>query len=77
MIRAPAFGSCAGLAKFIAVPGATIAAHPNAEKEAAMAQQVQLSDFEMGRTLGCGSFGRVKFAKYKPDPQPFPSLWLR
>ena len=32
-----------------------------------MAQQVQLGDFEMGRTLGCGSFGRVKFAKYKPD----------
>ncbi|CAJ1413443.1 unnamed protein product, partial [Effrenium voratum] len=31
------------------------------------AQQVQLADFEMGRTLGCGSFGRVKFAKYKPD----------
>ena len=31
------------------------------------AQQVQLSDFDMGRTLGCGSFGRVKFAKYKPD----------
>jgi len=32
-----------------------------------MAQQVQMSDFEMLRTLGCGSFGRVKFAKYKPD----------
>ena len=33
------------------------------------AQQVQLSDFELGRTLGCGSFGRVKFAKYKPEGQ--------
>eukprot|EP00930_Biecheleria_cincta_P095927 TRINITY_DN8781_c0_g1_i1.p1 TRINITY_DN8781_c0_g1~~TRINITY_DN8781_c0_g1_i1.p1 ORF type:complete len:356 (+),score=65.11 TRINITY_DN8781_c0_g1_i1:111-1070(+) len=32
-----------------------------------MAQQVHLADFEMQRTLGCGSFGRVKYAKYKPD----------
>jgi len=29
-----------------------------------MAKQVHLDDFEMQRTLGCGSFGRVKFAKY-------------
>eukprot|EP00913_Durusdinium_trenchii_P028895 g27092.t1 len=33
----------------------------------AMAKQVQLNDFEMVRTLGCGSFGRVRFAKYKPE----------
>jgi len=32
-----------------------------------MAKQVKLQDFEMIRTLGCGSFGRVKFAKYKVD----------
>jgi len=29
--------------------------------------KMQLSDFEMVRTLGCGSFGRVKYAKYKSD----------
>jgi len=28
---------------------------------------MQLSDFEMLRTLGCGSFGRVKYAKYNKD----------
>jgi len=32
-----------------------------------MAKQVNLADFQMTRTLGCGSFGRVKFAKYKQD----------
>jgi len=32
-----------------------------------MAKQVALGDFEMIRTLGCGSFGRVKLAKYKQD----------
>ncbi|CAE8603290.1 unnamed protein product [Polarella glacialis] len=32
-----------------------------------MALQVNLADFEMARTLGCGSFGRVKYAKYKQD----------
>merc|ERR1712187_980105 len=32
-----------------------------------MAKQVALADFEMVRTLGCGSFGRVKYAKYKQD----------
>ncbi|CAE8615011.1 unnamed protein product [Polarella glacialis] len=32
-----------------------------------MAFQVNLADFEMHRTLGCGSFGRVKYAKYKQD----------
>jgi len=32
-----------------------------------MAKQVNLADFQMSRTLGCGSFGRVKFAKYKQD----------
>jgi len=34
----------------------------------AMAKQVSVKDdFEMLRTLGCGSFGRVKLAKYKVD----------
>jgi len=28
---------------------------------------MQLTDFEMLRTLGCGSFGRVKYAKYIKD----------
>jgi len=32
-----------------------------------MARQVKLSDYEMVRTLGVGSFGRVKFAKCKSD----------
>jgi len=32
-----------------------------------MAKPVNLADFEMTRTLGCGSFGRVKYAKYKLD----------
>jgi len=32
-----------------------------------MAKQVNLADFEYIRTLGCGSFGRVKYAKYKQD----------
>jgi len=32
-----------------------------------MAQQVSVGDFEMVRTLGCGSFGRVKYAKWKKD----------
>jgi len=30
-------------------------------------KKMNLSDFEMVRTLGVGSFGRVKFAKYKVD----------
>eukprot|EP00931_Biecheleriopsis_adriatica_P016939 TRINITY_DN12326_c0_g2_i1.p1 TRINITY_DN12326_c0_g2~~TRINITY_DN12326_c0_g2_i1.p1 ORF type:complete len:408 (+),score=100.42 TRINITY_DN12326_c0_g2_i1:84-1307(+) len=29
--------------------------------------KVNLADFEMDRTLGCGSFGRVSMAKYKQD----------
>jgi len=32
-----------------------------------MAKQVNLGDFEYYRTLGVGSFGRVKHAKYKQD----------
>eukprot|EP00397_Hematodinium_sp_SG-2012_P016647 GEMP01016993.1.p1 GENE.GEMP01016993.1~~GEMP01016993.1.p1 ORF type:complete len:319 (+),score=54.00 GEMP01016993.1:288-1244(+) len=28
---------------------------------------MQLSDFDIQRTLGCGSFGRVKYAKYYKD----------
>ena len=30
-----------------------------------MSKKMGLGDFEMVRTLGVGSFGRVKFAKYK------------
>jgi len=32
-------------------------------------KKMQLSDFELIRTLGVGSFGRVKYAKYKSDGQ--------
>jgi len=32
-----------------------------------MAKQVNLADFQMTRTLGVGSFGRVKFSKWKQD----------
>mmetsp|Transcript_64357 Transcript_64357/g.100349 ORF Transcript_64357/g.100349 Transcript_64357/m.100349 type:complete len:320 (-) Transcript_64357:246-1205(-) len=32
-----------------------------------MAKQVNLADYQMTRTLGVGSFGRVKFAQYKQD----------
>jgi len=32
-----------------------------------MAKPVDLSQYEMTRTLGCGSFGRVKYAKCKTD----------
>lgn len=32
-----------------------------------MAVQVQLDDLEYVRVLGCGSFGKVKLAKYSPD----------
>jgi len=34
-----------------------------------MSKKMGLGDFEMVRTLGCGSFGRVKFAKYKVGAQ--------
>ncbi len=30
-----------------------------------MAVRVNVGDFEMKRTLGCGSFGRVKLGKWK------------
>ena len=42
-----------------------------------MAKQVQLSDFEMIRTLGCGSFGRVKFAKYKQDGKHYAVKFMK
>jgi len=34
-----------------------------------MAKKVNVSEFEMVRTLGVGSFGRVKYAKWKKDGQ--------
>ena len=36
-----------------------------------MAKQVTLSDSTYDRTLGCGSFGRVKHAKYKSDGKKY------
>lgn len=30
-----------------------------------MSRKLKLSDYEMGTTLGTGSFGRVKLAKHK------------
>jgi serine/threonine protein kinase len=38
-----------------------------ADRSPIMSKKMQLTDFEMVRTIGTGSFGRVKFARYKPD----------
>ena len=35
-----------------------------------------LSDFDVGVTLGTGSFGRVRFATHKVDKAPFTSIPL-
>jgi len=42
-----------------------------------MAKKVNLADFEMTRTLGCGSFGRVKFAKYKLDGKMYAVKFMK
>jgi len=42
-----------------------------------MAKQLKLGDFEMNRTLGCGSFGRVKLAKYKPDGKQYAVKFMK
>jgi protein kinase A len=42
-----------------------------------MAKQVNLADFEMVRTLGCGSFGRVKYAKYKVDSRYYAVKFMK
>jgi len=42
-----------------------------------MAKQVKIEDFEMTRTLGCGSFGRVKYAKYKQDQKMYAVKFMK
>mmetsp|Transcript_106304 Transcript_106304/g.167853 ORF Transcript_106304/g.167853 Transcript_106304/m.167853 type:complete len:320 (-) Transcript_106304:273-1232(-) len=42
-----------------------------------MAKQVNLADFQMVRTLGVGSFGRVKFAKYKQDGKNYAVKFMK
>jgi len=42
-----------------------------------MTKQVNLADFEMNRTLGCGSFGRVKLAKYKLDGKNYAVKFMK
>lgn len=41
------------------------------------ATRMKLSDFEMVRTLGTGSFGRVKFAKSKIDGQYYAVKYMK
>jgi len=36
-----------------------------------------LADFQMTRTLGCGSFGRVKFAKWKQDGKNYAVKFMK
>ena len=38
---------------------------------------MQLGDFEFVRTLGCGSFGRVKLAKYKEDEKLYAVKFMK
>ncbi len=45
----------------------------NTEKDAPM----KLSDFEMVRTLGSGSFGRVKYAKCKLDGKYYAVKYMK
>mmetsp|Transcript_54283 Transcript_54283/g.168042 ORF Transcript_54283/g.168042 Transcript_54283/m.168042 type:complete len:327 (+) Transcript_54283:128-1108(+) len=42
-----------------------------------MAKQVNLADFAMVRTLGCGSFGRVKYAKYKQNDKYYAVKFMK
>jgi len=42
-----------------------------------MSQKVNLADFEMHRTLGVGSFGRVKYAKYKRDGKMYAVKFMK
>lgn len=39
--------------------------------------KMKLSDFEMVRTLGTGSFGRVKFAKSRTDGQYYAVKFMK
>ncbi|KAL7001222.1 CBL-interacting serine/threonine-protein kinase 1 [Sarracenia purpurea var. burkii] len=41
------------------------------EEEIRMAEEVGLGKYEMGRTLGEGKFGKVKYAKNLDSGQPF------
>ncbi len=38
---------------------------------------MSLDDFELGRTLGCGSFGRVKLGKYKKDQKNYAVKFMK
>ena len=38
---------------------------------------MRLSDFDLIRVLGSGSFGRVKFAKYKVDGQYYALKYMK
>jgi len=42
-----------------------------------MAKQVNLAEFQMTRTLGCGSFGRVKFAKWSKDSKMYAVKFMK
>jgi len=42
-----------------------------------MAKQIALGDFEMARTLGVGSFGRVKHAKFKGDGKMYAVKFMK
>merc|ERR1711988_1880422 len=42
-----------------------------------MAKQVNLADFQMTRTLGVGSFGRVKYAKWKQDQKLYAVKFMK
>jgi len=42
-----------------------------------MAEKVDLKDFEMTRTLGCGSFGRVKYAKSFRDGKHYAVKFMK
>jgi len=42
-----------------------------------MSKKMTLSDFELVRTLGTGSFGRVKFGKYKTDGQYYAVKFMK
>ena len=40
-------------------------------------KKMSLGDFEMVRTLGTGSFGRVKYAKHKGDGQYYAVKFMK
>jgi len=42
-----------------------------------MAKQINIKDFQMQRTLGCGSFGRVKYAMWKQDDKYYAVKFMK